>query len=131
MQPRPQEKQFIIELPDVKNKNAIMEQLGTTAQMTFYYFADVQSQRNSRPPRCRCRNRRTSPRPGMSSTPSLSPALERFHTGETFRDGAQIKADWAALLAAAKANPPGAAPRPIRRRRQIPRSSVLRQAMTS
>ena len=41
---RPQEKQFIIELPDVKNKNAILEQLGTTAQMTFYYFPDVRSE---------------------------------------------------------------------------------------
>jgi len=92
VQPRPQEKQFIIELPDVKNKNAVLEQLGTTAQMTFYYFADVQSD-----------NPKTSSYPLRSSISRgvnghevyafvATQPWNGFSPGESFRDGAQIKA---------------------------------------
>ena len=106
VQPRPQEKQFIIELPDVKNKNAVLEQLGTTAQMTFYYFADVQSD-----------NPKTSSYPLRSSISRgvnghevyafvATQPWNGFNPGESFRDGAQIKGDWEALLTEARGNRP-------------------------
>jgi SecD/SecF fusion protein len=101
VQPRPQEKQFIIELPDVKDKDAIMAQLGTTAQMTFYYFADVQSPRSTTAPlRIPPTNR------GKTSFIAMQP-WNGFAPGESFRDGAQIKADWTNLLTAAGKNAPG------------------------
>ena len=110
VQPRPQQKQFIIELPDVKNKDAIMAQLGTTAQMTFYYFADVQSQRSQAAPL------RIDTGTGNGGQElysfSVTQPWNGFTPGQSFRDGAQIKADWNALLAAAKANPAGAATTP-------------------
>ena len=110
VQPRPQQKQFIIELPDVKNKDAIMAQLGTTAQMTFYYFADVQSQRNQNAPL----RINTAAGPGGQELNSflVTQPWNGFTPGQSFRDGAQIKASWNALLAAAKANPAGAAVTP-------------------
>ena len=110
VQPRPQQHQFIIELPDVKNKDAIMAQLGTTAQMTFYYFPDVQSQRNTSAPL----RIETGSGPGGQELNSfqVTQPWNGFTPGETFRDGAQIKADWAALLVSAKSNPVGAAATP-------------------
>ncbi len=110
IQPRPQQQQFIIELPDVKNKDAIMAQLGTTAQMTFYYFADVQSQRNQTAPL----RVDTGTGPGGQELYSflVTQPWNGFSPGQSFRDGAQIKADWNALLTAAKANPVGAATTP-------------------
>ena len=107
VQPRPQEKQFVIELPDVKDKNAILEELGTTAQMTFYYFADVRSQRNQT----------AELQAEVSKTPTgrqqytfrVASPWQGFTPGETFRDGAQIKADWTALLTQAHSNMPGPA----------------------
>ncbi len=107
VQPRPQQKQFIIELPDVKNKDAIMAQLGTTAEMTFYYFPDVQSQRNQTAPL----RIETGSGPGGQelNTFLVMQPWNGFAPGQSFRDGSQIKADWAALLRAAKANPAGAA----------------------
>ena len=115
VQPRPQQKQFIIELPDVKNKDAIMAQLGTTAQMTFYYFADVQAfDPNTGTPTAK-----TASDP-LRMADSLDKATGRelnsflvtqpwngFTPGQTFRDGAQIKADWANLLTAAGRNAAG------------------------
>ena len=106
VQPRPQEKQFIIELPDVKNKDAIMSQLGTTAQMTFYYFGDVQSPRNSSAP-LQATTSKTAIGHVQYAFTVTSP-WNGFHPGENFRDGAQIKADWAALLTEAMKNEPGA-----------------------
>ncbi len=105
VQPRPQEKQFIIELPDVKDKNAILEQLGTTAQMTFYYFADVRSQRNANAPLEATANKGPGGRPQYMFL--VQQPWQDFHVGESFRDGAQIKADWAALLAEAQGSAPG------------------------
>ena len=40
VQPKGQD-QFVVELPDVQNKDAILKLLGTTAQLKFYYFRDV------------------------------------------------------------------------------------------
>ncbi len=110
VQPRPQQKQFIIELPDVKNKDAIMAELGTTAQMTFYYFADVQSQRNQNAPL----RINTVAGPGGQELNSflVTQPWNGFTPGQSFRDGAQIKAAWNALLAATKANPAGTAVTP-------------------
>ena len=106
VQPRSQQKQFIIELPDVKNKDAIMAQLGTTAQMTFYYFPDVQSQRNQNAP---LRINEGTGVGGRELTSFLvAQPWNGFAPGQTFRDGAQIKADWTALLTAAGKNAPGA-----------------------
>ena len=118
VQPRPQQKQFIIELPDVKNKDAIMAQLGTTAQMTFYYFADVQAF----DPDTRAINPKTANNPLRITGTTVNGREQNafvvtlpwngFTPGQVFRDGAQIKADWTALLTAAKANPAGAAATP-------------------
>ena len=108
VQPRPQEKQFVIELPDVKDKNAILEQLGTTAQMTFYYFPDVQS---GDPKTASYPLRLSMDRAGgrdKARFTVVSP-WNGFSPGESFRDGAQIKADWATLLAEAQSNVPGPA----------------------
>ena len=110
VQPRPQQHQFIIELPDVKNKDAIMAQLGTTAQMTFYYFADVQSQRNQSAPLRIVTGTGTGGQEVYSF--AVTQPWNGFTPGQSFRDGAQIKADWTALLTAAKANPAGAATTP-------------------
>ncbi len=91
VQPRPQQKQFIVELPDVKNKNAILDQLGTTAQMTFYYFKDVAATAQDNKPI------------QMSEVPDPTtgrrqPIFFDQRTHQTFRDGAQIKADFSSLL---------------------------------
>ncbi|MGI4789511.1 MAG: protein translocase subunit SecD [Janthinobacterium lividum] len=105
VQPRPQQKQFIIELPDVKNKDAIMAQLGTTAQMTFYYFADVQS----RDPKTSSYPLLIKPiTPGSTQNEFLvTKPWNGFTPGQTFRDGSQIKADWTTLLTTAGKNTPG------------------------
>ena len=39
--------QFIVEIPDTKNKDEVIQRLGTAAQMQFYYFKEVQSRKNS------------------------------------------------------------------------------------
>ena len=114
VQPRPQQKQFIIELPDVKNKDAVMAQLGTTAQMTFYYFADLKAF----DPRTHAVSPRTANNPlqieeGTSKTGQelntflVSVPWNGFTPGQTFRDGAQIKVDWTNLLTAAGKNTSG------------------------
>jgi SecD/SecF fusion protein len=89
--------QFIIEIPDVKNKNAVLEQLGTTASMTFYYFKQVQSDRD--PNRPVTFTKKSDPK----SKRELYVFTDRS-TNRTFRDGAQIRADFTKLLA--EANPP-------------------------
>ncbi len=106
VQPRPQEKQFIIELPDVKDKDAVMAQLGTTAKMTFYYFPDIRTARNATAPLNLATDKVPSGRETTTFT-VLSP-WNGFGPGETFRDGAQIKADWARLLTDATGNATGA-----------------------
>lgn len=105
VQPRPQEKQFIIELPDVKNKNAILDQLGTTAQMTFYYFPDIRSTRNTNAPLQYVTSRTTNGHERYSFV--ATQPWNGFGPGESFRDGAQIKADWDALRTDARNNQPG------------------------
>ncbi len=114
VQPRPQQKQFIVELPDVKNKDAVMAQLGTTAQMTFYYFADVQAfDPNTNAPTAKTANNplRITESTDKATGKELNSFLvtqpwNGFTPGQTFRDGSQIKADWTNLLAAAKTNTP-------------------------
>ena len=105
VQPRPQEKQFVIELPDVKDKNAILEQLGTTAQMTFYYFPDVRSTRNASAPLQYVTSRAANGHELYSFV--VSQPWNGFGPGESFRDGAQIRADWDSLLTDAHSNRPG------------------------
>lgn len=109
VQPRPQEKQFVIELPDVKDKNAILDQLGTTAKMTFYYFPDVQSG----DPKTASYPLRLSMGRAAGGHEKAIFTVDRpwngFNPGEAFRDGAQIKADWTALLTEARNNGPGPA----------------------
>jgi len=105
VQPRPQQKQFIIELPDVKNKDAVMAQLGTTAQMTFYYFADVQSRRTPNAPLAIPTNPQTHQE--ALGTFEVTQPWNGFAPGQTFRDGAHVKADWTTLLTAAGKNTPG------------------------
>ena len=98
IQPRPQEKQFVVEIPDVKNIDSVLQQIGTTAQMTFYYFPEVQSPRNQSAPLALNKgNQFTVLRPWHG-----------FGQFETFRDGKQVKDDWAALLAQAASNTAGA-----------------------
>jgi SecD/SecF fusion protein len=115
VQARPQQKQFIVELPDVKNKDAVMAQLGTTAQMTFYYFADVQAF----DPNTGAPTAKTAADPLRMEEHTINGHEQNsflatqpwngFTPGQTFRDGAQIKADWTNLLADAGKNTPGGA----------------------
>lgn len=93
--------QYIIELPDVKNKDAILQQLGTTASMTFYYFRDVECQRDP--------NRPVKMSPSHDAKGHEVYNFFDKRTGQTFRDGAQVRADWGALLTEAAANPAGGA----------------------
>ena len=101
VQPRPQQQQFIIELPDVKNKNAILDQLGTTAQMTFYYFKDVSAGSGQDKPI------QLSEIPDPVSKQRKSIFFDQ-RTHQTFRDGAQIKADFSSLLTVGETQRPGA-----------------------
>ncbi len=92
--------QFIIELPDVKDKNAILERLGTTAQMTFYYFRDVQSPRDPG-------------QPIVMQTASDAQGNETYtfqdkRTGQTFRDGSHVRKDFTSLLGQGTDQRPGA-----------------------
>lgn len=93
--------QYIIELPDVKNEDAILEQLGTTASMTFYYFKDVECQRDQNRP----------VKMNVGHDPKGHEVYSFFdkRTGQAFRDGAQIRADWTALLTDAATNPTASA----------------------
>jgi SecD/SecF fusion protein len=92
--------QFIIELPDVKNKDAILEQLGTTASMTFYYFRDVVSDRNPNAPIVM----------NVSRNAKGHEVYSFFdkRTGQPFRDGGPIKADFTQLLGEGTGPRPGA-----------------------
>ena len=106
VQPRPQEKQFIVELPDVKNKNAIMEQLGTTAKLITYYWPDVANPRATDPT---IQNRPI--QMSIATDPKTGHELYSFfdqRTQQRFRDGAQIRADFAGLLGGGTAARAGA-----------------------
>jgi len=103
VQPRPQQKQFIIELPDVKNKDDILKQLGTTAQMTFYYFKDVAATAQDNKP--------------IRMSEALDPVSKQRkpiffdqRSQQTFRDGSQIKSEFNALLTAGATQRSGATP---------------------
>ena len=82
--------QFIIELPDVKDKNAILERLGTTAQMTFYYFRDVQSERHPEAP--------VVMNVVHDAQGNELYTFQNKSTGQAFRDGSHVRKDFTSLL---------------------------------
>lgn len=97
--------QFIIELPDVKNKNAVLQQLGTTAQMTFYYFRNVRYRMNPSP--------RTAGNPIIIDVDRDPKGRELYtftdqRNGQTFHDGAFIRAAFNDLLGQGTGQRPGA-----------------------
>jgi SecD/SecF fusion protein len=110
VQPRPQQHQFIVELPAVKNRDEILSIIGKTAQMTFYYFPDVANPRASNPDIQR-RAIQVAEVPDATGHKnivfSVTSPWNGFTAGETFRDGSQIKSDWSALLDDAKNNTAG------------------------
>ncbi len=78
--------QIVVELPNVSNKDQLIQELATTAQMEFLWFRDVQSQRN--------RFAR------FQAMPSKDPAGHDQYTfmdtqdHSTFRDQGQIVSDF-------------------------------------
>jgi len=101
VQSRPQQKQFIIELPDAKNKDEILKKLGTTAQMTFYYFKDVAATPSDNKP--------------IRMSEALDPVSKQRkpiffdqRTQQSFRDGSQIKSEYSAMLTAGATQRAGA-----------------------
>jgi SecD/SecF fusion protein len=79
--------QFIVELPNVRNKDQIIQQLQTTAQMQLIWFRDVVSKHN---PGARYRMNMTNDAQGRevySFTDTMAP-------GATFRDQYQIVNDF-------------------------------------
>ena len=88
--------QFVVELPDVRDKGAILARLGTTAQLTFYYFKDVNSGRTPGPITLRSTDAAGNPVRDSAGHEVLSFFDSR--TGQTFRDGAHVRADFTALL---------------------------------
>jgi SecD/SecF fusion protein len=88
--------QFVVELPDVKNKDAILKLLGTTAQLKFYYFADVANQESSNPS--------IANRPVQAASYRDANGQEHYkfidrRTNQTFRDGSAIRNAFADVLA--------------------------------
>ncbi|MEO7717826.1 MAG: protein translocase subunit SecD [Capsulimonas sp.] len=84
--------QFVIEIPDVKNKDAVLKQLGTTASMQFYYFKTVNCERTAKSGERRPVT--MSEKDGLYTFTDL-----RNQSQPTFRDGAHIRADYSNLLA--------------------------------
>jgi SecD/SecF fusion protein len=80
--------QFIIELPNVRNKDAIINQLEATAQLEFYYGQNFKSERD---PDGRFTVVNPSDNSGNLSFTDAS-------TGRTFRDQAQILKDFQVIL---------------------------------
>ncbi len=108
--------QYVVELPNVKNKDAILKLLGTTAQLKFYYFADVAV------PRQDLQNV-TGLNPAEASAIAARPvqatpytdASGQSHysftdgrTGQTFRDGSAIRNSFADVLGQGTNARPGA-----------------------
>ena len=92
--------QFIVELPDVHDKQAILNRIGTTAQMTLYNFQTVQSQHT---PQGYVEVNRSDDKTGHE--------VFSFHDTNhnvTFRDGAAIRADLTVLMEQGVAARPGA-----------------------
>lgn len=81
--------QIVVELPAVQDKNAILQRLGTTAQLEFRHFKDVQTDRNVPG----ARNRPIT----MTTVPGSSPEQYQFNdlrSHKTFRDGRAIYNDF-------------------------------------
>lgn len=90
--------QFIVELPDVHDKDAILNRIGTTAQMTFYNLQNVKSDANP--------NGYITMRPPLDKSGGYSFTDEQNNI--TFRDGAQIRADLTKLMEQGTEPRPGA-----------------------
>lgn len=82
--------QFIVELPDVHDKQAILNRIGTTAQMTFYNLQTVKSDHNP--------NGFVSMQIGHDKDGHDLYTFVDQKNNYTFRDGAQIKADLTTLM---------------------------------
>lgn len=83
--------QFVIELPDVQEKDTIVANLGKMAQMTMYYFPQVQSKQfTNRPIKME-----------METDPVTHDETTSFYdqrTQQAFRDGAHIRQDYVNVL---------------------------------
>ncbi len=90
IQPKPPD-QLIVELPNIKNKDQIINQLEATAQLEFRYFKDVQSQRDP--------DARYSESSSIDKDGHQNSTFVDHETGRTFRDQAQIIADFQGILA--------------------------------
>ena len=97
--------QYVVELPAVKNKDAILKLLGTTAQLKFYYFQDVANPDAAQVSGLSSGQvRDISTRPVRASVTRDAQGKEHYtffdqRTNQTFRDGGQVLADLSALLA--------------------------------
>ncbi|MDR3710987.1 MAG: protein translocase subunit SecD [Capsulimonadaceae bacterium] len=88
--------QFIVELPNASNKDDLIKQIGTTAQLEFRYFQDVKSDRN--------RGARYSM--GIDHVGGMEVySFTDSATGTTFRDQAQIEQDIQKLVEASNERP--------------------------
>ena len=94
--------QFIIELPDVHDKDAILTRLGTTAQMTLYNFQTIKSDHNSQG---YVTHTTYTDKTGHDAF-RFSDSLHNV----TFRDGSHIKSDFTDLMEQGTTQRPGATP---------------------
>lgn len=82
--------QFIVELPNVKNKDQVIDELQTTAQMEFHYFKDVKSPANQ--------DARYTDNVGTDAAGREQHSFFDRQTGRAFRDQAQILTAFQAIL---------------------------------
>lgn len=96
--------QIIIEIPEAKNGSAVLQKLGTTAQMEMRWFKDV---RTDRPEVPGGQNRPIE----MTRVPGTQPEQYAFldhRTQQSFRDGAAILTDFNSLIDQGSNDRPGA-----------------------
>ena len=93
--------QFVVELPEVKDKNDILQRIGQTAEMTFYYFKTAGTFKSGKP---------------IIVEPYNTPDGHEHYmfvvraTSKQFRDGAAIRQDLIALKNTIIPNDPKATP---------------------
>ncbi|BDI32842.1 hypothetical protein CCAX7_48930 [Capsulimonas corticalis] len=98
--------QFVIEIPDVKDPDAVLKTLGTTASMQFYYFKEVACKRDpSRPVAMNTTRDPLTGREGYTFT-------DRRNL-PTFRDESQIRGEYKQVLAQGSTARPNAVLTPI------------------
>ncbi|MCW3059397.1 MAG: protein translocase subunit secF/protein translocase subunit secD [Capsulimonas sp.] len=95
--------QFIVEIPDVKDKDAVLKQLGTTASMQFYHFKEVVCKRDANRP-----VRMTSSTDPITGHENYSFFDARHPQQGPFRDGLQIREDYSKILSEGAAARSGA-----------------------